>query len=316
MDRELEKRLFQEANGRATLSACSLNEESHEWPERKHGVFTACLLEGLEGKADADGDRAVTVQEAADYVMRAVKDWAIKNGCAQTPRLRSDVSGPIVLTTLPRPLPPPRDRDYALLIGIDHYQSQKGNPLRYCGRDAQRLCDILTSRHIGAFPKDHVKVMTSGAEGDLRPTRKNIVSALSWLKGNAKSADLVVLYFAGYGTGGDKGSDVLLLPEDFDLQPSGVQQQSAIWVNEILAHLDDLKCRNLALFLDACRWNHVPIADGSPTSRIRTPWGRATAPQHEARGLLWGCKAEEASYEDEKGGVFSRYLCEGLVVRP
>ena len=33
-----------------------------------HGVFTWALLDGLKGKADADGDGIVTVGELMDYV--------------------------------------------------------------------------------------------------------------------------------------------------------------------------------------------------------------------------------------------------------
>ena len=59
---------------RVTLSASDKNELSREGKEwgGGHGVFTHALLEGLRGKADADGDGVITFVEAANYVERSV----------------------------------------------------------------------------------------------------------------------------------------------------------------------------------------------------------------------------------------------------
>ncbi len=56
------------------LAATKPGEESKEYPSLRHGAFTYALLEGLQGKADADGDGIVSVSELFGYVTRAVAE--------------------------------------------------------------------------------------------------------------------------------------------------------------------------------------------------------------------------------------------------
>jgi len=65
--------IAQAKNGLAILAASSANEFSQEgqWGGG-HGVFTYYVLEGLKGKADADGDGMVRTEELFQYVRREV----------------------------------------------------------------------------------------------------------------------------------------------------------------------------------------------------------------------------------------------------
>lgn len=72
--------LSKAGRGRAIFTASETQEvsrESEEWGGG-HGVFTYYLLEGLNGKADADGNGIVTLGEVMDYtdenVRRATKN--------------------------------------------------------------------------------------------------------------------------------------------------------------------------------------------------------------------------------------------------
>lgn len=47
---------------------CRANEYSYENQWLGHGFFTQALLKGLRGKADANGDRKITVRELFDYI--------------------------------------------------------------------------------------------------------------------------------------------------------------------------------------------------------------------------------------------------------
>ena len=73
---------FERATGRVTLASCDGNEQSFEWEEKGHGVFTYFLLDGLNGAANQDGDAVVGFDELADYVGLQVSNWAkeYKNG--------------------------------------------------------------------------------------------------------------------------------------------------------------------------------------------------------------------------------------------
>ena len=58
--------------GSFLLAATKPGEESKEKPELEHGAFTYAVLEGLQGRADADGDGLVSVSEIFSYVARMV----------------------------------------------------------------------------------------------------------------------------------------------------------------------------------------------------------------------------------------------------
>ena len=79
---------FEKATGRVTLASCSGEEQSFEWPEKQHGVFTYYLLEGMRGAANMHRDQAVTFDEVVNYVGKNVSEWAqkYKNG-KQNPRV-------------------------------------------------------------------------------------------------------------------------------------------------------------------------------------------------------------------------------------
>ena len=99
--------VFSEAEGRVTLASCNINESSFEDDKLGHGVFTYYLLEALRGKADTIADKRVTTSEANRYVVEKVKAWAFANRKRQNPRISSNVSGEIVLTTATFPRVPP-----------------------------------------------------------------------------------------------------------------------------------------------------------------------------------------------------------------
>ena len=53
-------------NVSATLYACNIGERAYEWTEKKHGVFSYYLLEGLKGEV-SNSQSEVTISQLADY---------------------------------------------------------------------------------------------------------------------------------------------------------------------------------------------------------------------------------------------------------
>ena len=80
--------------GRIVLSASKASEVSEEREDLGHGVFTYYLLEGLRGKADADKDGIITVDEAYGYVSKKVPEATGQN---QHPIKKGEVEGQLVL---------------------------------------------------------------------------------------------------------------------------------------------------------------------------------------------------------------------------
>ena len=71
------------------FSAASGTEISSAWPEKQHGLFTYWMLKGLQGKADANSDQSLTVQELGDYIQENVSITAGKLDREQTPGVQT-----------------------------------------------------------------------------------------------------------------------------------------------------------------------------------------------------------------------------------
>jgi uncharacterized protein YgiM (DUF1202 family) len=80
--------------GRVVLTASRAGEVSEERDDLGHGVFTYYLLEGLNGKADVDGDSIVTVDEAYSYLSKHVPEATGQN---QHPVKKGEVEGQLIL---------------------------------------------------------------------------------------------------------------------------------------------------------------------------------------------------------------------------
>lgn len=61
-----------EGEGRVIIAAAKPEQRSWEDPKLQHGIFTYHLLEALRGRADANGDGYVSIQEVAAYLQREV----------------------------------------------------------------------------------------------------------------------------------------------------------------------------------------------------------------------------------------------------
>ncbi len=72
------------------FSSSSENQLSNWYPEKKHGLFTYFFLKGLEGAADANGDKQITVAELEKYLNDNIPDKAREQNREQTPQVLGD----------------------------------------------------------------------------------------------------------------------------------------------------------------------------------------------------------------------------------
>jgi hypothetical protein len=100
VSRALLTEMVTKKNGTVFLTASRAMEQSYEGEQwgGGHGVFTHYLVEGLRQGADADGNRRVTVDELAAYLMDKVK--ADTDGL-QHPELKGFFDNNLVLSVLP-----------------------------------------------------------------------------------------------------------------------------------------------------------------------------------------------------------------------
>ncbi len=111
MSRGFASALLTAAKGWSTFCSCSTGELAYEHPDLRHGVFSHFLCEGLSGEA-ANEDGSVTWERLIDYVKISVGNFCKSQSWSQTPHSISDLSGSLVLVTVPvpeKPAQPPAD---------------------------------------------------------------------------------------------------------------------------------------------------------------------------------------------------------------
>ena len=77
------------AYGINVFSASSGTQISSAYPQKKHGLFTYFLLKGMQGEADVNNDKKITVGELGNYVNEKVSRQAGFLDREQTPQLQS-----------------------------------------------------------------------------------------------------------------------------------------------------------------------------------------------------------------------------------
>ncbi|HJQ23816.1 MAG TPA: caspase family protein [Blastocatellia bacterium] len=94
------ERVLYREEGRAVITSSDINEDSLEGARwgGGHGVFTHFLLEGLQGKADRDGDRFITVAELFSYVRQRVQE---ETEAKQHPRILINTNDALVMAAVP-----------------------------------------------------------------------------------------------------------------------------------------------------------------------------------------------------------------------
>lgn len=123
-------------------------------------------------------------------------------------------------------------RRKALLVGINYTSSYA--PLKGCVNDVWNMRCML--RHTLQYSEEQVRVLVDGPEEEMLspeqlPTKVNILEGLCWLTAGALPGDVLLLFFAGYGTQqprspGDNHYEAHLVPCDFAADiPPGVMSR-------------------------------------------------------------------------------------------
>jgi hypothetical protein len=199
---------------------------------------------------------------------------------------------------------------WALLIGVDRYfHADVFRPLRYAGRDAEDLAEVLVT---GGYERDHVIIMRSGADqSELQPTRAAIlrqVRAIVQQNGWGPDDSLMIV-FAGHGV--NIGGTSYLCPTDAQLtNPT----DTLLSLTELSTALANAPTGQTFLIIDACRQEVL--------SKKETKFNLLTGLQNlktsgvGPQGLVYfaSCLAGQQSIEDPdlEHGVFLNYFMEGL----
>ncbi len=157
---------------------------------------------------------------------------------------------------------PAKEKRWALLIGVNDYDSRDINPLHGAANDAQAMKKVLTEA--AGFAEDKVVVLATGQVRDLRPIRANIITQLSRILQQIPKDGLLLVQFSGHGV--DRGRRPFLLAQDSQLTNDlDDLEQTSISVDWLQKRLQAAGIAQVVILLDACR--NDPSAGKDPDTK-------------------------------------------------
>jgi uncharacterized caspase-like protein len=193
-------------------------------------------------------------------------------------------------------------RKRAVIIGVDKYHRVK--PLNYSGSDAHAIATAF--RDSLKFAPDDILEMT--ADSPKMPLRNKIIEeVLEFLKGGIQEDELLVFYFSGHGMRDSRSKKDYLLPLDVTLNDVA---ESGISVDYMVGKLTETGCKNIVMFIDACRED----LDEGAKSIVGVGDLSRKALEREGLVTFFSCDPKEKSYEIEelKHGSFTYCLLEAI----
>ncbi|XP_026193569.1 metacaspase-1-like [Cyclospora cayetanensis] len=153
----------------------------------------------------------------------------------------------------PSPFPPHPGRRKALLIGINYIGTRA--QLRGCINDAKRMQQLLRGLYgFGGGPTEMVVLTDDNCDPLYKPTRHNILAAMSWLTAGSQPGDALFFHYSGHGARRpdpsgieSDGFDETILPVDFQQKGEIVDDK----LHEYLVQPLPSGCR-LTAVMDSC----------------------------------------------------------------
>jgi uncharacterized caspase-like protein len=246
-------------------------------------------------------------REDAAYALRKAKQYGYS--------VPDDIIGES--PTGPANLPPVVRDKWALVVGINQFNDRRINPLQYTAKDAKDFAAVLTSRDVGRFPPDHVRVLTNE-----QATTKAIKENLNWLARSAKEDDLVVIHLSSHGSPREMDTAGVSYVVTYD---TDVSTQDTLYATALpMVDLADavrfrIKAQRVVIFLDTCfSGAAIPgakvLVGVSQDSIGVSPDKLNLIRQGVGRVVIASSQANERSWESDslKNGYFTYYLIEGL----
>lgn len=199
---------------------------------------------------------------------------------------------------------PPAGRKFALLVGVNEFQSRQLPPLAFAVNDATETAQVLSG--LGY----RVTLLTD--DTPTKPTRANIDAALKAVLREAKRSDTVLIGLSAHGLqfGSDKQKGAYLCPAD--AVPRADRTDTLLPVSDLYRELDDSAAGVRVLLVDACRNDPAAPPAGRTRSGVAAAITAAVPPTGVA--ALYSCSVGQESLEhpEIKHGVFFHHVIEGL----
>lgn len=258
-------------------------------------------LRGAPGKPVAVG---VVRGDAAPVVFTVVREGVGVEASARAPSAPAPAApkAPVSDIDAPARRGPERPDDFALVIGIEEYQSLPRAD--YAVRDAQAV-----RRHLAALgvPERNI-VSLEGAAA----TGGKLKSYLEqWLPRNVKPDSTVFVYYSGHGAPEPAFGDAYLVPWDGDPM---FLATTALPLKQFYADLAKLKAKRVVVALDACfsgAGGRSVLAKGARPLVVKVD---DAVPASDRLTVLAAASGSEitGSLDGQAHGLFTYYFLKGL----
>jgi formylglycine-generating enzyme required for sulfatase activity len=199
--------------------------------------------------------------------------------------------------------------NWAIAIGINHYEFLPNAPLRFAENDALAMQRFLCED--AKFDPDKVMLCGDGSNGSQRATRSMLRQILLNKLQHAQNADNLWFFFSGHGMAGGDRQDYLMT---IDGNPDDLED-TAISIHFVTDRLRACNAKNIVLVLDMCRNESREVGRKSVES-VEASLRQLVQDREGQQGIitLFSCGRGQSSYEIEnlKQGAFTYALLEGL----
>lgn len=215
---------------------------------------------------------------------------------------------------------------YVVSIGVSDYQGDSLD-LRFSAKDAKDMEYALVSgaERLFGVKQTHSWLLSTDSENpDLQPTKENIQNVFSYLKENATSEDILILYLSGHGItlkGKGETSEYYFLTEnafstDINAYRDPVLLNSTtLSSSEIVQLANDTSILKQVLILDTCASGQV-VENLAKTRDLSSDALRALEQVQSRTGMhvITGSTADAVSYEASQfgQGLLTYSLLEGM----
>lgn len=211
---------------------------------------------------------------------------------------------------------PPREKRFALLIGVSKYKDLEIPQLIAPANDVEQLADALVK--FGGFPKEHLFVLSTDKPEQSQPESTIILQTLYNLTKAAGPDGLLFFAYSGHGYEIDGqafllGSDARIIPE-----LKWLKRACVAW-SEIVEIINEANVGQVIMLLDACRNDPRTSKGLKAANQITQIYERgvslrkAAAGQHAVVKIL-ATQNGEPAYEDatKRLGFFMSAVVDGL----
>lgn len=206
---------------------------------------------------------------------------------------------------------PARDKRWALIIGVNNFG------LKGAVNDARALKNVLVK--YAGFPDDQVVLLTTD-NAEAWPTQRNILIELDNLSRRMPADGLLLFSFSGHGK--TVQNNAYLIPSDGRLtKVKRLLMDFSIDVNRIKEAIEEMKIKQVLMFIDACRDRIEGPERGGGNEPLTPVMSRAFDVDNEnveAFATLYATRVGESAYEyyddqtKEWRGYFGKALEDAL----